>query len=149
MLTLALGFGMSVAVFAQDDVPAVVKSDFESTFSNATNVEWKAKDGSYYAMFEMENHKHYVEYNADGSIEKTGREIEVTELPKPVMDAMNQQYADLPIEKVKTIEKDGKTMYMAKFKGGEEDMKVIFNADGSIVKEKEKDKYKNKEKKKY
>lgn len=144
VLTLALGFGISTAVFAQDDVPAQVKSSFESTYAQASDVEWKAKDDSYHAKFDMNNTEHYVEYNADGTIEKRGRKIEVTELPAAVQTAINQQYANRTIEKAKAMEKDGKTMYMAKLEGDDEDLKVVFNADGTVVKEKDKDKSKKK-----
>jgi hypothetical protein len=140
VLTLALGFGMSTAVFAQDNVPERVKTSFNNAYAQASDVEWKAKDDSYHAKFEMNGTKHWIMYNADGTIEKQGREIETTELPQAVTNAINQQYANRTIEKAKTVEKDGKTMYMAKLEGDDEDLKVVFNADGSVVKEKDKDK---------
>jgi hypothetical protein len=139
VLTLALGFGMSTAVFAQDNVPQHVKNSFNNTYAQANDVEWKAKDDSYHAKFEMNGNKHWIMYNEDGSIEKQGREISTAELPQGVTRAINQQYANRTIEKAKTVEKDGKTMYMAKLEGDDEDLKVVFNADGSVVKEKDKD----------
>jgi hypothetical protein len=42
------------------------------------------------------------------------------------------------------VEKDGVTRYMAKLDGDDDDLKVVFNADGSVEKEKEKDKDKSK-----
>jgi hypothetical protein len=144
VLTLALGFGMSAAVFAQDNVPERVKSSFNTSYAQASNVEWKSKDDSYHAKFEMNGNKHWIKYNADGTVEKHGREIEVNELPQAVRSAINQQYADRTIEKAKTVEKDGETRYMAKLEGDDEDLKVVFNADGSVEKEKDKDKDKSK-----
>ncbi len=135
---LALGFGVHAGAFAQDDVPANIKSSFSSSYAQATDVEWDQKDDSYHAKFEMNNTDHYVVYKQDGTVEKKGREISPSELPAAVRTAINQQYANRTIEKAGTVEKDGKTMYKAKLDGDDEDLKVIFNADGSVVKEKEK-----------
>lgn len=144
VLTLALGFGMSAAVFAQDNVPERVKSTFNSSYAQASDVEWKNKDGAYHAKFEMNGDKHWVVYEGDGSVEKQGREIEVNQLPQAVRSTISQQYANRTIEKAKTVEKDGVTRYMAKLDGDDEDLKVVFNADGSVEKEKDKDKDKRK-----
>jgi uncharacterized membrane protein YkoI len=143
VLTLALGVGMSTALFAQDNVPEQVKSTFNSSYAQATDVEWKEKNGSYYAQFELNNTDHYVVYSADGTVEKSGHEIPVSELPQAVRDAISQQYAGRTIEEAKTVEKDGKTMYKAKLDGDGEDLKVVFNADGTVMQEKDKDKKKH------
>ena len=135
---------MSTAVFAQDNVPERVKTSFNSSYAQASNVEWKAKDDTYSAKFEMNGDKHWIKYNADGTIKKQGREIEVNELPQAVRTAISQQYANRTIEKAKTVEKDGQTKYMAKLDGDDEDLKVVFNADGSVEKEMDKDKNKRK-----
>ncbi|OKL38696.1 hypothetical protein [Pontibacter flavimaris] len=58
-------------------------------------------------------------------------------------DAISQQYAGRTIEEAKTVEKDGKTMYKTKLDGDGEVLKVNFNADGTVVKEKDKDKKKH------
>ncbi|PVY39693.1 PepSY-like domain-containing protein [Pontibacter virosus] len=146
VLALALGFGMSTAVFAQDNVPEQVKTNFNNSYAQASDVEWEAKDDTYYAKFEMNGNKHWIKFNADGTVKKQGREIEVSELPQAVRNAISQQYANRTIEKAKTVEKDGQTRYMAKLDGDDEDLKVVFNADGSVEKEMDKDKDKNKRK---
>ncbi|TXK52662.1 hypothetical protein FVR03_00980 [Pontibacter qinzhouensis] len=135
---MALGFGISTAAIAQNDVPEQIKSSFSNSYSQATDVEWDQKDDSYHAKFEVNNQEHYAVYNEDGTLEKKGREIAPSELPQAVRTAIDQQYANRTIEKAGTVEKDGKTMYKAKLDGDDEDLKVIFNADGTVVKEKEK-----------
>lgn len=130
---------MSTALFAQDNVPEQVRNSFNSSFTQATDVEWKEKDDSYYAKFEMNNTEQYVEYNPDGTMEERGREIPVAQLPLPVTNAISQQYANRTIEKAKMVEKDGQTMYKVKLEGDDEDLKVAFDGDGTVVKEKEKD----------
>ncbi|MDX5420242.1 MAG: PepSY-like domain-containing protein [Hymenobacteraceae bacterium] len=147
VLTLALGFGMSTALIAQDNVPEQVKSNFSSAYAQATDVEWKQKDDGYWAKFEMNGTDHWVMYNADGTVKKKGHEIAVAELPQAVTAAINKQYANRTIEEAGVVEKDGKTMYKAKLEGDDEDLKVYFNADGTVVKEK--DKYKDKKKSGY
>lgn len=138
VLLLALGFGISTVTLAQDNVPQQVKSKFESSYAQATDVEWKQKDDGYWVKFEMNNTEHYVAYDANGNVKKHGQEIPVSELPQAVRDAINKQYPNREIEEAGTVEKDGKTMYKAKLEGEPEDLKVIFNADGSVVKEKDK-----------
>lgn len=134
MFMLAIFFGISSTVFAQTNVPERVKNNFEKEYANAKGVEWKEKNGMYQARFEENNTMHWVDYNADGTVKMKGHEIPVNELPKAVSNAIEKAHPNHTIDKASVVEENGHTMYAARLNGEREDMKMMYNADGTVAK---------------
>ena len=71
--------------------------------------------------------------------DKNGKEIAATELPALIQDQLRtQDYAGWTVSKAWTKEKDGQTMYAVELKNGDQVKKVKFDAQGNVLKEKEK-----------
>ena len=136
MLILAVVFGISTSVFAQTNVPERVQNSFKKDYANAKGVEWKEKDGMYQAKFEENNTMHWVDYNADGTVKMKGHEIPVTDLPAAVSSAIEKAHPNHTIDKASVVEENGHMMYSARLNGEDEDMKMMYNADGTVAKAK-------------
>lgn len=113
-----------------EEVPAALKSSFNSEFPNAKDVEWSLKEGKYKVKFELNDLDHFAKYDANGTRMAKGMEIKQNELPPAVMAAVKKDHANKEIDDVFKVEKDGATQYMVIF---DEDNKVMYTADGQVV----------------
>ena len=135
---LLLIIGLMLNSFAQDkqkekDVPAAIQTSFKSGFPDAKDVEWKAKEGSYKAKFEMNGLKHFASYSTDGKLLSRGMRIRTSELPTAVATTVKSSYADRAIDDVYRVDKNGTVFYLVKMKG-DPDTKNLYSADGQVAK---------------
>lgn len=117
------------------DVPQAVRTAFDAQFDNAMMVDWKMKDGNYKAMFTKDMKKHFAEFNASGELVAKGEKVNKDDLPTGVADAVKTGYASSNIDEVYRVEKGGQTLYMVKLDGNPV-KKVVYDAEGKVVKEK-------------
>jgi len=76
-----------------------------------------------------------TEYSQD----QDGQAIAATELPASIQSALQgQDYSGWTVGNVMKKEKEGKTFYAVELTKGSETKKIKFDADGNVVKEKEK-----------
>jgi hypothetical protein len=114
LFALCLLFGAAVAVNAQD----------------TTSTSTQDQSSDQYRTDDM---------NQDQDDDKDKKEISVSELPPAVSAQLqSQDYTGWTINKAFKKEKDGETIYAVELKNGEEMKKVKFDAQGNILKEKEK-----------
>jgi hypothetical protein len=112
LFALCLLFGAAVAVNAQD----------------TTSTQDQSSDQ--YRTDDM---------NQDQDDDKDKKEIAVSELPPAVSAQLqSQDYSGWTISKAFKKEKDGETIYAVELKNGDEMKKVKFDAQGNVLKEKEK-----------
>ncbi len=138
LLVTALSLGLS----AQDgqkvkdaDLPAAIKTSFQSEFPNAGDVEWILKDGHYKVEFEINDVDNIAAFDASGKLIKKGVEIKENELPAAVTSALQSAHAGKGIDDVYKMEKDGTSYYLVKFNGNPK-TKVMYSEDGQEIKEK-------------
>lgn len=132
--------GLTQVVAAQDkiqesDVPAVVQTSFKNSYPNAKDIEWKMKDGTYKAKFQVNGTENIAAFDAAGKLLSKGVKINESELPTAVSAAVKSGYANRTIDNVYMVEKKGTTHYMVKFSGTPE-TKAVYTADGQLVKDK-------------
>ena len=139
LLAILLSAGVMMGAAAQDkkgsDVPAAVKTNFKTAFPNAKDVDWKKKEGSYKAKFEINGTDYIAYYGADGKIISKGLKIRRSELPTAIADAVKNGYAGRTIDNVYRMDKNGTAYYLVKLEG-DPDTKVLYTADGQVAKEK-------------
>ena len=71
--------------------------------------------------------------------DKDMQSVAVTDLPANIQASLQgQDYSGWTVANAHKKEKDGKAMYVVELKNGAETKKVKFDADGNVVKEKEK-----------
>ena len=121
---------ISAFAFGGDNTPAAVKTKFASDYPTVKKVKWDNEDGNYEAHFELNDVETSVLYDATGKKLETEVEIEVSALPKGVMEYVNKNY---PKEKVKETAKitdgNGTVTYEAEVKAGD----LIFDASGKFL----------------
>jgi hypothetical protein len=139
LLATLLSTGLGLAAFAQEvketDVPAAVKTSFKTAFPNAKDVDWKMKEGKYKVDFDIDGTDYIAAFGVDGKMISKGMKIRVSELPSAVTNAVKSSYANKDIENVYRVDKDGTVCYLVKLEGNP-DTKVLYSADGQVVKEK-------------
>jgi hypothetical protein len=144
LLALLLITGFTTSISAQEkerikdkDVPAAVQTSFKNEYPEARDAEWKMKENVYKVHFEVNRTNHMASYDASGKLLSKGIEIQETELPAAVASALKSAYAGRTIDDVYRVEKDGSTNYLVKLDGRPE-TKILYSADGQIIKEKKK-----------
>ena len=74
------------------------------------------------------------------SQDQDGQAIAASELPASIQSALQgQDYSGWSVGNAMKKEKDGKTFYSVELSNGSETKKVKFDADGNVVKEKDKE----------
>ena len=116
------------------DVPQAVKSAFESQFAGASDVEWKSKNGSYKAKFEQNDVDHFAEFSNSGELVLHGTEIQESEIPAAISDAIKNNYSGNKIDDVYRVEKKGQVKYMVKLENNNK--KLVYDEQGKILKDK-------------
>jgi len=115
-------------------VPVVVKTTFNSTFPNSSNVEWKKKNSNYAVSFTMNDIAHHAKLDSTGKIIMRGKVIPISELPAAVTTAVQKDYPDYKISKVFAVMENDITSYKISFdRMG--DQKVVYDANGTRLKE--------------
>jgi putative PepSY-like beta-lactamase-inhibitor len=131
--------GLALGAFAQDlkesDVPTPVKTSFKTAFPNAKDIDWKMKEGKYKVDFEINGTDNMASFDADGKLISKGMKIRTSELPSAVASAVKAAYADRDIKNVYRVDKNGTVAYLVKL-DGDPDTKILYSADGQVVKEK-------------
>jgi hypothetical protein len=135
LLTTGFVMGALAQEVKESDVPAAVKTSFKTAFPNAKDVDWKMKEGKYKVDFDIDGTDHIAAFGADGKIISKGMKIRVSELPSAVTNAVKSSYAGKEIENVYRMDKNGTTNYLVKLEGNP-DTKILYTADGQVVKEK-------------
>lgn len=115
----------------QADVPAEVKKTFAAHYPNVKEAKWEKEGANYEAGFNLNAVETSILINAKGSLIETETEIKPTELPKLVMDYVNQNFPDQKIKEAsKIVDVKGNTTFEAEIKGKD----YIFDSKGNLVK---------------
>ncbi len=140
LFTLFLVAGLALGVNAQEtvqdkDLPAGIQTSFKSEFADASDAEWKMKDGKYKVHFKRNGVKNMASFDEAGKITSRGVEIKENELPAAITTAVNGSYSGRKIDEIYKVDKEGKTSYLVKLNGDPE-TKLMYSEDGQIIKDK-------------
>ena len=129
-------FVIATSVFAQKNIPTVVKTAFEKANPTATAVKWdKEKDGTFEANCKNNAVPMSFVYNAKGELLETETEIPVSEFPTNIMDAIHKKY---PTAKItggdRIVTSSGVTKYEADLTIGKKKTEKQFDIDGNLIK---------------
>lgn len=129
-----------LAVGAQDvpqtQVPSVVVNALQTTYPNATDVEWEMKGDQYKADFEIGKRGHDVWLDKTGSIKKHKEDVPKSELPQAIGAAIQKEFASYKIDDVDKFDEGGKISYEVKLDSNAGDLKVRFDPSGNVLKKK-------------
>ena len=130
------------SVMAQDaqrrGVPAVVLNAFQQQFPKARQVEWeKMKDGTYEVEFSVGliSRDHQAMITPEGKVVRYEEELASYSLPDAVKTQIKTEFAGYRTGDIKKIDMEGKITYEVELDSPSEDLKVEFDSDGKILKE--------------
>lgn len=87
------------------DVPSIVTKNFQAKYPTATDVEWyDEEDGSFAAYFYINEQSKTAKFNKAGNWTETKTFMDMNDMPKPVINAMNSKYKGADISSVTMIE---------------------------------------------
>ncbi len=128
MFFATLSFAQKVQ---ERNVPANVKSTFQKMYPTAKEVKWDKEGDSYEASFDLTKTDNSVLIDAQGNIIETEVEIELSVLPKGILDYVKTQYPGKQIkEGAKITDAKGTVTYEVEIKG----IDLIFDSNGKFIK---------------
>jgi len=114
-------------------VPAEVKTAFEKSFPNTTVKKWDKEDGNYEANFSKDGKSMSATYDAKGNWLETETDIDVKNLPAPVVSYIKEHYNGAAIKEAATLKTPEGNRYEAEVKGKD----ILFDENGKFLKEEE------------
>ena len=94
----------SSTISCGQNVPGKVKEAFNKKFPNAASVEWgKESDTEFEAEFTMNGKDYSANFNTDGTWMETEMEIEMEDLPDPVLASFARDYWGADIEEIASL----------------------------------------------
>ncbi len=123
------------------NVPAVVKTAFETMHPSVKQVKWEKEEGMYEAEFKKDKTENAVLFTSTGTYVKTEVEISPISLPAPIIEYIKKNLADTKIIEASKITTANSTI---SYEVEIADIDYVFDAYGDfmgkIVEEKEDDK---------
>ena len=140
-------------------VPETIRTSFTTRYPGATNVTWTSYDGSvvpidweltgwtvldsndHAVQFDMNNQRYMAWYDTDGTwIGSTYRITDHTVLPVAIHNVLNKDFAGYKIDEVNEETWNDKKAYEIELTGPGNKVKLLMDANGTIIKRKDKEK---------
>ena len=133
LLTIASSYAQKVK---PENVPAPVLSAFKAKFVNAVKVKWSIeKVNEYEAEFKMDGLKKSANFKSDGTWIETEIEINISQLPQVVIEAINKRFSGCKIDEAEQAETPENTnFYGVTIELNEKEFDVDVKPNGEIIK---------------
>ncbi|MFV8271297.1 PepSY-like domain-containing protein [Flavobacterium sp. GT2N3] len=133
MLVIALCM-LSLVTFGQmikeKEVPKIIRKALYEKFPGAKEVKWDKEQKNYEASFDVNKVDISMLLNSEGKIVETEVEIQVSQLPKEVVNYLNVHFKNEKIKEVaKITNSKGKITYEIEIKGND----VLFDENGNYI----------------
>jgi Putative beta-lactamase-inhibitor-like, PepSY-like len=119
----------------EKDIPAPVKTAFNTKFPGATAIKWgKENAKEYEAEFTLNNNAVSSNFGLDGNWVETETVIPVSDLPAAVKAAVSAKYPGAPVTLAEKTEQPGdKTLYEVSVKVNGKKKLMELNPDGTVA----------------
>lgn len=109
-------------------VSAAVLSSFQTSFKNASQVEWKETNQVFKVNFELNGQHASAFYDADGNLIAVTRNISALQLPMPLMADLKENYEAYWISDLFELADDNGISYYVTLENNES--KITLNSAG-------------------
>jgi len=142
---------------AYGGMPQAIRMDFERHYPDATNIvvtnydasivpidweltDWSPLDASDYVVtFNMGNDKYYAWYDTEGTWIGSAYALQATSiLPSAVSTTLNSQFSGYTIETLQKETWKDRTAYELRLVNADKRLKVLIDANGNVIKQKDK-----------
>lgn len=114
------------------NIPVDVKSSFQLKYPTAAKIKWDKEGENYEASFDLDKTASSVLMDAKGTIIETEIEIELSQLPKGILNYVKTHYAGKHVkEGAKITDAKGIIKYEVELQG----IDLIFDNNGKFIKE--------------
>lgn len=136
-LIFAAAIGMSAcdSIWDRTNVPEAVETRFTEMYPAAENVDWDEEQENFEAEFEVSERERTALFNAEGKLIRYTEKIEDRYLPAPALKALQQRYAGFKLDEAHRVQQDHNTLYEVELERKEEEMLLLFDEDGRLLKE--------------
>lgn len=142
LLMTVFAITMFISLQAQkitdNKVPAVVTKAFKAKFPTATKAKWELEDSKDYEVnFKINKAEHSAVFDASGIWMETETEIDVSQLPSAVSQAISKQFSGYKIKEPEMVEKKDKGKYYeVELTKGKETIEVVLSPKGEVISKK-------------
>lgn len=129
-LTALLSFGTSNSNAQDISVSAAVTNAFQSSFKNASDVQWK--DGGHFYKADFTLNGQYVSafYDQHAKLLAVTKNISPVQLPVTLQNNLKNEYADYWISELFEVSDESGTKYYATVEDGDD--KIVLKSYSSI-----------------
>jgi hypothetical protein len=120
---------------SQGQVPTAVQQNFEQQYPGENDPDWHTdKNGNFEANFKIDGKKYRADYSPKGNWIETERSIDEDDLPKVILDILEEKFDDWDINEIEEVQHHSKGMfYDVELKDGKDKIDIEFKADGQII----------------
>lgn len=115
------------------EVPSIVENTFESHFSHAMDVEWKAIANNYEVSFEKDKVDYDALLDSSGNLLKYKYEIEENNLPIPLKNSLETTYPKEKWDDPEQVVEGKSKYYQLEIDGFLGDKKIVLDSLGNLL----------------
>jgi hypothetical protein len=114
-------------------IPKEVSQSFESSFNNASDIEWERHLDIYEVDFDLNKRDYTVWYNPEGGIVKQKNDITISELPLAVTSVLENSYRAHRVSDVQIIIEGESISYKLELDSWTNELELIIDKNGKII----------------
>jgi len=130
-------FSASAAFAGTHDISKTVQAVFNSTFANATNVNWQNNSSYYSASFQLDGRSYNALFSTDAEMIAVSRNILSSELPADLQTLLINHFSTCWISELVKYDIGGETKYYATVENANQKtiLERFGGAEWSVLKE--------------
>ncbi|WP_210486261.1 PepSY-like domain-containing protein [Rufibacter aurantiacus] len=132
MLPAAFTFWSCNQHITPTQMPSLVQNALQVKFPAAKDVEWEKEGNLYEAEFTMGTTEHAALVNPAGQVVAHKQDIVASELPAPVLAAVQRDFKAYLLDDLEKVEQNGKVLYQVELENSNGDLKKVYDANGKL-----------------
>lgn len=115
------------------DVPSVALNKFLAVYPDAKDVSWKQVAEDYEVDFEVEDVEMKALISTSGELLRQKTEIDISDLPAPVMQVLNDQFGREKIDNPEKVTAGEQTFYQVEIERFFLDDEIVIDENGNLM----------------
>ncbi len=122
--------------FNLQDVPETVKKVFSDKFPTASSVSWERESKTEWeAGFKLKGVKYSAVFLEEGTWVETEYEIAEKDIPKAVLGSLAREFPGYTVDEAEKLETKDGIAYELEIEKGREELEIIIDTNGKILKQ--------------
>lgn len=135
---IIFSYSVHAQKYRNPEIPSIIINNFQKSFPQAKDVEWKKRNEMYCVEFEIGfwNDEQTIWYDQNGKMMRHEKEISKKELPEIIRIYISNNYPWYWIREVKKISENGKNNYEVEIRSISEEWELVFDESGKLISKK-------------